>query len=68
MILLDSNSSLGTDRQGETACGASVRITSDTPFIYYQGEIIYFCAENCKQLYTQSSLNSCMAIRIISAR
>ena len=50
----------------ETACGARVKISSDTPFVYYRGEIVYFCGWGCKQLYDEDPLNSCMAARLIS--
>jgi hypothetical protein len=50
----------------ETACGARIRISSDTPFVYYRDEIVYFCGWDCKQLYAENPLNSCMAARLIA--
>lgn len=53
---------------GETACGSRVMITTDTPFIRYRDETIFFCAEDCKFLYDEEPLNSCMAARILSGK
>jgi hypothetical protein len=50
----------------ETACGARIMISSDTPFVYYRDEIVYFCGWDCKQLYDENPLNSCMAARLIA--
>jgi hypothetical protein len=52
----------------ETACGAGVIITPDTPSIYYRDEIVYFCGWDCKQLYDEDPLNSCMSTRLLSGR
>ncbi len=53
---------------GETACGAAVAITPDTPFIHYQDEIVYLCGWDCKQRYDEDPLGSCMAARLLSGR
>jgi hypothetical protein len=53
---------------GETACGARIRITSNTPCIHYRDEIVYFCGQDCKQMYDEDPLNSCMAARLLSGR
>ena len=58
----------GADEVGETACGARIMITTDTPFIHYRDEIIYFCGEDCKFLYDQEPMNSCMAARLLSGK
>ncbi|MFZ0533407.1 MAG: hypothetical protein WAM09_09525 [Anaerolineales bacterium] len=58
----------GTPTQAETACGARVLITPHTPIIYYRDEIIYFCGEDCKQLYDEDPLSSCMAARFLSGK
>ncbi len=52
--------------QAETACGARVKLTPNTPFIQYKGEIVYFCGSDCKQLYDEDPLSSCMAARLLS--
>ena len=58
----------GMPAHGETACGARVMITPDTPSIHYRDEIVYFCGLDCKQLYDEDPLNSCMAARLLSGR
>jgi len=50
----------------ETACGAMIRITPDTPFIYYRDEVVYFCGQSCKHTYDHNPLSSCMAARLLS--
>jgi YHS domain-containing protein len=57
-----------TAAQAETACGARVMITPHAHFIDYQEETIYFCAEDCKQLYDDDPLISCMAARLLSGK
>ncbi len=54
--------------QGETACGALVIITPHTPFVYYRDEIVYFCGEDCKELYDDNKYTSCMAARLLSGK
>lgn len=56
----------GDDQQGETACGARIIISSNTPCIHYRDEIVYFCGQDCKQLYDDDPINSCMAARLLS--
>lgn len=51
---------------GETACGARIDVAPHTPTVCYQGEIIHFCSEDCRQLYTEDPLNSCLASRLLS--
>jgi len=58
----------GDARQGETACGARIQVSSDTPYIHYRDEIVYFCGCDCKQLYNENPLSSCMAARLLSGR
>lgn len=52
----------------ETACGALIQITPHTPSVCYQGEIIHFCGEGCRQLFTEDPLNSCLASRLLSGK
>ncbi len=52
--------------QAETACGARIRVTHNTPYIHYRDEIVYFCGMDCKQLYDEDPLSSCMAARLLS--
>lgn len=51
---------------GETACGGRVRITPGTPFIHFHDEIVYFCGLDCKQIYDEDPLNSCLAARLLA--
>jgi hypothetical protein len=60
--------SLGEDQQGETACGALIMVTPDTPFIHYGDEVVYFCGHDCKLLYDEDPLGSCMAARLLSSK
>jgi hypothetical protein len=57
-----------SELQGESACGARIAITSNTPYIRYRDEIIYFCGDDCKELYDIDPLSSCMAARLLSGR
>jgi hypothetical protein len=43
-------------------------VSPDTPSIYYKDEVIYFCGENCKFLYDEEPMNSCMAARLLSGK
>ena len=52
---------------GETACGAKIKISSDTPYVHFRGEIVYFCGWDCKQLYDEDPLSSCMATRLLTS-
>jgi hypothetical protein len=52
--------------QAETACGARIEVSSDTPYVHYRDEIVYFCGWDCKQLYDEDPLSSCMAARLLS--
>lgn len=51
---------------GDTACGARITITPHTPSVYYKGEIVHLCVEDCRQLYPEDPLNSCLASRTLS--
>ena len=52
----------------ETACGARIHITPNAPFIHYRDAIVYFCGWDCKQLYDEDPLSSCMAARLLSSK
>jgi YHS domain-containing protein len=52
--------------QAETACGARIRVTPNTPIIHYSDEIVYFCGWDCKQLFDEDPLSSCMAACLLS--
>jgi hypothetical protein len=53
---------------GKTACGSSILVTSDTPYIVYRDEVVYFCGEDCKLIYDDDPLSSCMAARLITGK
>jgi len=55
-------------KEGVTACGSNIVITSKTPFIHYRDETIYFCQQDCLDLYKKDPLNSCMAARLLANR
>jgi len=57
----------GAGVYGETACGARIMITPTTPHIHYRDEIVYFCEQDCKQLYEEDPLSSCMAARLLAS-
>jgi hypothetical protein len=50
----------------ETACGARIKISTDLPFVHHRDEIVYFCGWDCKQLYDEDPLSSCLAARLLS--
>ena len=52
--------------QAETACGARIRVTSNTPSTHSRDQIFYFCSLNCKLLYEEDPLSSCMAAHLLS--
>lgn len=58
----------GENKRIETACGARITFTPNAPHIHYGDEIVYFCGTDCKQLYEEDPLNSCMAARLLSGR
>ena len=58
----------GDSKIGETACGARITITPDTPYIHYRDKVVYFCEQDCKLLYDEDPLSSCMAARILSGK
>ena len=54
------------EHRAETACGAMIRITPDTPHILYRDEVVYFCGCDCMEQYEQDPLSSCLAARLLS--
>jgi len=58
----------GEAKLGETACGARIMVTPDTPYIHYRDDVVYFCGQDCKQLYDTDPLNSCLAARLLSGK
>jgi hypothetical protein len=66
MNILQSSTEENLPSQAETAFGARVKISSDTPYVHYRDEIVYFCGWDCKQLYDDDPLRSCMAARLLS--
>jgi YHS domain-containing protein len=58
----------GESKQGVTACGSRIMVTPNTPYIYFRDEVVYFCGEDCKDLYDEDPLNSCMAARILTGK
>jgi YHS domain-containing protein len=63
-----SPSSPGDVKLSETACGSRIMVTPDTHYIHYLEEVVYFCGHDCKQLYDEDPLNSCMAARLLSGK
>ena len=57
-----------TTTHAETACGVRDLTTPHTPSIYYRDEVVYFCGEDCRQLYDEDPLSSCMAARLLSGK
>jgi YHS domain-containing protein len=43
-------------------------VTPDTPYIHYCDDVVYFCEQDCKQMYDDDPLNSCMAARLLSGK
>jgi YHS domain-containing protein len=68
MNLNQTSISSHADQQVETACGARIILSSDTPFIHYRDEIVYFCGQDCKQLYDSDPFSSCMAAQLLAGR
>jgi YHS domain-containing protein len=68
MSTIQPSTSSDESIQGETACGARIMITPDTPYIHYRDEILYFCGQDCKQMYDENPLNSCMAARLLARK
>ena len=60
------SSSFDEQKLGHSACGARILITDETPFIHYRDEMVYFCGQDCKQLYDEDPMNSCLAARLLS--
>ena len=56
------------DIETETACGARIKISPATPFVRYRDEIVYFCGQDCKQLFDSDPIISCLASRLLSCR
>jgi YHS domain-containing protein len=63
-----NNPNLGDENFGETACGATISLTPTTPFILYRDQVVYFCGQDCLQLYQEDPLNSCMSARLLSGK
>ena len=63
-----TNKTQGEVTQAETACGARILVTPNTPYIMYKDEIVYFCGQDCKEIYDADPMNSCLAARLLSGR
>jgi YHS domain-containing protein len=63
-----TNITSGEVKQAETACGARILVTPNTSYIKYKDEIVYFCGQDCKEIYDADPMNSCMAARLLSGR
>ena len=63
-----TNKTQGEVKQAETACGARILVTPNTPYIMYKDEIVYFCGQDCKEIYAADPMNSCLAARLLSDR
>jgi YHS domain-containing protein len=68
MTTSQNNLHLGEESNGETACGARINLTPTTPFIHYHDQVVYFCGQDCLQLYEEDPMNSCMAARLLSGK
>ncbi len=53
-------------RRDEPALDAKIQFTPHNSSTMYQGEIIHFCKEECRLTYTQDSLNTWLASRLLS--
>ena len=63
-----TNKTPGEVKQAETACGARILVTPNTPYIKYKDEIVYFCGQDCKEIYDADPMNSCLAACLLSGR
>jgi YHS domain-containing protein len=58
----------GEEMQGKTARGAWITITPNTPYVHYRDQVVYFCGQDCMELYDDDPLNSCMAAHLLSGK
>ena len=68
MSTIQSSTISGNGKLGETACGARILVTPDTSYVHYRDEVVYFCGQDCKQMYADDPLNSCMAARLLAGK
>ena len=44
-----------------TACGTAEKYKSDTPRVFYEEKLIFFCTAICQQEFIQDPGSSCLA-------
>jgi hypothetical protein len=49
-----------------TACGTAEKYKSDTPRVFYEEKLIFFCTAICQQEFIQDPRNSCMADQLMN--
>jgi hypothetical protein len=62
------NPDTNASTMAETPCGARIRVTPTTPYILYSDEIVHFCGWDCKLLYDEDPLSSCLVARLQSGK